>query len=137
MQRREAAAAALGADPPQARPSIDNCRYCTVRHLCDEYWQPATLKALTAAAPNESAVTDLQITIVARHGPSSWDGILEQSRGPASGRPIVLRTKAGSELEFVKGDRIRVLDAYLAPIAGDDASPLVATIGSMSEIFTL
>ena len=135
VDRRRAAANALRANPPQARPSVENCQYCAVRHLCEEYWQPATIRTLAAAAGSESPFMDLQIFIVARHGPSSWDGIVEQSRGVGSGKSIVLRTPNGSELQFALGDRIRVLDVHVSASADNEGQPAVATATAMSEIF--
>jgi PD-(D/E)XK nuclease superfamily len=136
VDRRQAAANALNDNPPQARPSVENCNYCVVRHLCEEYWHPATLQVLSAAAPTDSPFADLQITIVGRHGPSSWDGIIEHSRGSGSGKPIVLRT-ALRELQFAKGNRIRVLDAHVPIVTDNEAQAIVATMTQMSEIFFL
>src|SRR5439155_4252047 len=50
VDRRHAAVKALSTNPPPARPNAENCRYCAVRHMCDEYWRPATMRALAAAA---------------------------------------------------------------------------------------
>jgi hypothetical protein len=130
--RRNAAIAALSEKPPQARPSIDNCRYCSVRHLCDEYWeQPTTISEL-----GDSQFTDLQITIVARHGPSSWDGFIHQPGTASPGRKILLRT-TGPEVEFAKNDRIRVLDVNVSAAPDPENAPLVLTMHSTSEAFIL
>ena len=137
VERSRTAATALSAVPPQARPTIDNCRYCAVRHLCDEYWQPTTVQALTATAPSEAPFRDLQIIIVARHGPSSWDGVIEHSQGTEPEKPILLRTSSGSELHCANGDRIRVLDALVSPTAENDGAPMVVTMNTMSEAFVL
>jgi len=134
VDRRQAAVEALSANPPQARPSIENCRYCAVRHLCEEYWEPATTRALAAADSNHSPFMDLEISIGARHGPSSWDGIVGVSRGVASGKQIVLRT-ASAEVGFASGDHIRVLDAHLSTVADDENQPALATLTTMSEVF--
>jgi hypothetical protein len=137
VERRLGAETALSATPPEARPSVDNCRHCSVRHLCDEYWQSATLQAFTAVAPTETSFKDLQITIVARHGPTSWDGIINQSKDTDSGKQVLLRTNNGSELHFSKGDQIRVLDAHLSNDSDDDNLPIVATMSATSEVFIL
>jgi hypothetical protein len=135
IERRQAAAKALSANPPQARPSIDNCQYCSVRHLCEEYWQPATARALAPATLGTSAFTDLQMSIVGRHGPSSWDGVVEQSRGVSSGRSVLLRTPIASKLDFATGARIRVLDAHITSVADNGDQPVVATSTMMTEMF--
>jgi hypothetical protein len=80
---------------------------------------------------------DLQISIVASHGPSSWDGIVEQGKGVGSGKSMLLRTANGSEVQFAKGERIRVLDAHVSASANNGEQPLVATTTAISEIFLL
>jgi hypothetical protein len=110
---------------PATRPSVDNCRYCAVRHLCDEYWQE-----IPAAV--EPDFTDLQIAVVGRHGPSSWDGIIERSFRKDTAESIVLRTPATSELVFTKGDCIRVLDVHVSTVDEGNV-PIVASMSSMSE----
>jgi hypothetical protein len=80
---------------------------------------------------------DVQISIVGRHGPSSWDGIVEQSPDVACGRPIVLRTPTSAEIELAKGDRVRVLDAHLSAVVDDGGQPIVVTMNAVSEIFRL
>jgi hypothetical protein len=132
--RSQAALKALGTHPPEARPSVEACRYCAVRHLCEEYWLPATARALCAADSNKSPFMDLQVSIVARHGASSWDGVIEVSQGVAAGKQIVLRT-ASPEAGFASGDRIRVLNVRVSTIADDESQPAVATLTTMSEAF--
>ena len=133
VDRRQAAVKALNESPPQARPSVDNCQYCNVRQHCEEYWH--SLEALAAAAPSASPFMDLQISIVARHGVSSWDGVMHQSRGLGSGKSIVLRTPSGSKFQFANGDRIRVLDAYVSASADNENQPVVGTMTGVSEVF--
>src|SRR5262249_54949644 len=50
VARRDAASVAVEAKPPEARPKAVTCRYCTVRHMCDEYWSIATIRRLAAEA---------------------------------------------------------------------------------------
>jgi len=132
--RHQAALKALSARPPEARPSVENCRYCAVRHLCEEYWQLATARALGAAGSDGSPFMDLQLTIAARHGPSSWDGVVEVSQRLAAGKHVVLRTPS-SEAGFGSGDRIRVLNVYVSTVADDESQPAVATVTTTSEAF--
>jgi hypothetical protein len=89
--RRQRAMTVLSERPPQARPTLDNCQYCGVRQLCDQYWCAGTLKALTATG-HDPTYLDLQVLLLAPHGPSSWDGLVELSGTIKSGKPIVLRT---------------------------------------------
>jgi len=130
VSRRQAAMKSLSADPPPARPSADNCRYCAVRHMCEEYWEQVAVAAQAAASSDNPPFVDLQIVIADRHGPSSWDGVVEQS-----GRTVVLRT--GSDVVFRRGDRIRVLNARLTTAEHDETQPMVVTLSMMSEVFVL
>lgn len=136
LDRRQAALKALRANPPEARPGVENCRYCAVRHLCEEYWQPATARALGAADSNRAPFMDLQVSIVARHGPSSWNGVVEVSQSVAAGKQIVLRT-AAPEVGFGIGDRIRVLNVHVSTGPDDESQPTVATLTATSEGFLI
>ena len=133
--RRQAAIQVLSDHPPPARPSIENCHYCSVRQLCDQYW--CTLKALTAATPDtEAAYMDLQISLLKPHGPSSWDGVVELSRTIQSEKPIVLRSFLGTDRQFAGGDKLRVLNARVSQSENED-EPVVGTLTTTSEVFFL
>ncbi len=132
--RRRAALRALGTLPPEARPSVGNCRYCAVRHLCEEYWQPATARSLAAEDSDRAPFMDLQVSIGARHGPSSWDGVVEVAQHVPTGRQIVVRTPS-PEVGFSSGDRIRLLNVHVSTVAEDTSHPAVGTLTAMSEAF--
>ena len=70
-KRSAAALAGLKSDTPQAKTNQDNCRYCTVRHLCEDYWH-WLIQQRTEDAPLTSEYMDIQIKVQAQHGPTSW-----------------------------------------------------------------
>lgn len=133
--RRAAAARALGVHPPEARPSATTCAYCSVRHLCDAYWgkpfPPETQGAW---------FTDVQLELAARHGTTSWDGVVESCSGLARGSGILLRT-VDLPFDLRPGMRVRVLNVRVsAPdvdAAEGEPTPAVASMGLASEIFLL
>jgi PD-(D/E)XK nuclease superfamily len=137
IERSQAAARTLNEHPPQARPSVANCSYCEVRQICEDYWQPTNLRGMAATAPIKSLFMDLQISIRGRHGPSSWDGLVERSSAIETGRPIVLRTPSDFDLQVTNGDKIRILNAQLSAVPDDSSHPVVGTVTATSEVFFL
>lgn len=138
-QRTTAALAATAAHPPAAKPSVDNCAHCYVRHLCDEYWQWLQCREPTSTRPT-TPFADIQVKITGRHGPSSWDGMMGSHAEPTENQPVLLRT-ANTTLKLQPGQRLRILNAHLGPrhekTGDDDDVPTVATIGASSEVFLL
>ncbi len=126
VQRSEGARLSLTQLPPPARPGTETCRFCGVRQLCDSYWQTGELFAMEA----ERRFGDVEATVLSRHGPASWDIIIES----VASKPIgLLRTAMGTE--FAPGERIRILDAAIKLPDGDSDEPVVLTIGAISEVF--
>jgi hypothetical protein len=112
--------------PPPARPSAETCRYCAVRHLCEEFWVDLPHPEVRADRPT---FRDYEGTVGPRNGPRSW--MLGLDRTPGQ---LLLRT--GTETPgFDTGDRVRILD--IAATADDDTAQVVATITRASEVFVL
>ena len=140
LRRRTAEAlASLQADPPEARPSPQNCEFCHVRHLCEEYWH---LHARQQGS-NESAKSrfcDVQIDLTGQHGPSSWDGVIESGPDLEVGAPILLRTTS-PQFELKPGQRVRLLNVHIRVPPGESIEEqqptFVATMGANSEAFLL
>lgn len=113
-----------------ARPSIDNCRYCQVKLLCDEYW--------TSSARDESEqFRDVELVLQSARGDSIWTAKLIS----ASGRPseeVVLR-RSQSELPFWKDlrehMRVRLTDVFVTPRALDEL--LLISLTTFSEALIL
>jgi len=139
--RTAQALADLQVDPPEARPTRENCAYCAVRHLCEDYWPWHAREGPS----NESARTgfgDVQIRLSGQHGPTSWDGMVELGPGLRKGRPILLRT-GNHVFDHQPGQRVRLLNVYMnipgeEPDDDDRPDPtVVATMGASSEAFFL
>ena len=136
-ERASTARSALDASPPEALPIEENCRHCGVRHLCEEYWHMAGKQS---DRTEEGRFTDVQLRIVGRHGPTSWDAVVEQCNGLRAGETILLRT-LGLPFDPQTGQHLRVLNAHVAAPSDDptedDLPPAIATMSSASESFVV
>ena len=132
--RRSAAHEAVSHHPPAARPDPQNCYYCGVRQLCDEYWTAETQRRMVQDG-KDRRFGDVEVTVTGRHGPSSWDARVELSRDVPAGQPAVIRTKG--DLKLRPGDRLRFLDATLTMDDEDQAQPAVITLGTLSEAYAV
>ena len=132
LERRQRADAALAMRPPEARPTLENCRYCGVRQLCDEYW---SLDNQPNRPGTEARFSDTQLRILRRHGPMSFDAVLEPTADDVRGKSALLRVQEPLELE--PGSRFRVLDAGIAVDSDDAAQPVIVTLTMFSEIYAV
>ena len=67
--------------PPLASPSAE-CWHCPVRQMCDEYWRSTFIDRDPGVI-----VTDAEVRILSRNGPTSWRGTLG-----ADGADVLVRT---------------------------------------------
>jgi len=129
--RREEALQALSHRPPVARPSVESCRHCSVRHLCESYWifidEPHK-----EVDGTQSAFIDAQVVVSHRNGPRSWVCTIEHPSHLAERKALIRTTDDG---DFAPGRSVRVLSA----VAEEDAEHelLALTLTSASEIFRL
>jgi PD-(D/E)XK nuclease superfamily len=110
--------------PPPARPAATICRFCNVRHLCEDYWSSIAGTAATAGD-----FVDEQGTIVSQNGPRSWLIEVQPDR-----KPFLLRTPT-EDPGFKVGDHLRLLDVVLA--RDEDLDGAAISITQASEIFQL
>ena len=113
-----------------ARPSIDNCRYCQVKLLCDDYW-------ISSARDESEHFRDVELVLQSARGGSMWEAKLIS----VSGRPteeVILR-RSQSDLpfwnDFREQMRIRLTDVFMTPRAADEL-PLVS-LTTFSEALIL
>lgn len=134
IARRAAAHQAVSEFPPEAKPGPENCKYCSVRQLCDKYWTTETQSRM-AEQPGDQRFADFEVTVLRRHGPSSWDVAVTLSRDPLAGKPAMLRTGGGEV--FPSGARLRILDAAVAVDIESEAQPTIITTGTLSETYAV
>ena len=129
VERGAAARESVSQNPPEARPDPAICGSCQVRQLCEEYWISEVVPKQRYDEARKTHFGDCEVTIIARHGPSSWDARIERPRGEP--RAVVRTALEGLEV----GHRVRLLDGALFVDDEDRGQPLVITLGAMSEIF--
>lgn len=119
----------LALRPPPARPKPEICRFCDVRHLCDDYWM--TVGPTLDVEPMESSTSfvDCEGEIVRRNGPASW--VLSLEGEPA----LALLRTTDERAEFNVGDRVRLLGVAAGTVQAEGASPVVLTMTPFSEAF--
>lgn len=124
---------AIAADPPEAKPGPEQCRYCGVRHMCETYWQPATQQRLANESQGDHrSFVDAEAVVEGRHGPKSWD--IRISAGSDQVRGL-LRTSG--ELDVRPGQKLRILDAAQAVEAPESVGVRCLTIGMLSEVYVV
>ena len=87
--------------PPTANPTEENCRYCSVRHLCDAYWS-ALPPAVTAVSTEQWF--DFEGRILRQNGSKSW---FAHSVGEPSVEVLVRTVE--TDVAFQVGRRVRLL----------------------------
>lgn len=128
--RRLNALSALHQHPPAAKPSKDTCKHCSVRQLCEPYWESGH----SLEESPDGAFCDLEVVITGEHGTTSWEGTSAKAGPLPIGSKLLIRTTQQSE-GFRTGARVRILDLHLA--VSHDSQPSIASAGQASEIFIL
>lgn len=131
VARRADLRAALSQRPPHARPSVTNCMYCGVRHLCDAFWSAGVQRAFGDLS-SDSCFVDVEVTVDSRHGPTSWDVTVQSELPRLAGKPGVLR--AADDLHLPIGACIRLLGASVTQDP-NEAQPILLSVGILSEVF--
>lgn len=136
-KRSIAAIESIKQSPPQANPSEENCRFCSVRQLCSKYWVWLSEMPSREMLP-ALEFADVQMTITGSHGPMSWDGAVECSSAPIVNIPALLRTSTAN-MGLAIGHRVRLLNVSVVTHSDDNHqeanSRLVVTLRSNSELF--
>jgi hypothetical protein len=131
--RGAAARKAIEVHPPEAKPSLERCRYCGVRQLCDAYWQPDTQQRLADERIDETkSYVDVSASVHRQHGPKSWDIFIGVGANRVKG---LLRT--AGDLELWPGQELRILDAAQSLDDSDQSGVRCLTVGQLSEIYAV
>ncbi|MCC6497878.1 MAG: PD-(D/E)XK nuclease family protein [Propionibacteriaceae bacterium] len=114
--------------PPTANPIEENCRYCSVRHLCDAYWS-ALPPAVTAVSTGQWF--DFEGRILRQNGSKSW--FAETLAQPPA--QVLVRT-VETDVAFQAGRRVRLLGVRRSQDP-DDPDRLVISMVGTSEWYPL
>ena len=105
---------------PRAIPSPDICQYCSVRHLCDEYWESGTNEARIYTIDLEMEIQELR---TASSGTVHLPRISSDATifGPIDGIGL--------------GDRVRALELYRS--VEDETAEIQLRVSPLSELFVM
>ena len=130
--RIDAARHAVIVSPPPARPAADLCAWCSVRALCDDYWE-ATTEGLRAEEAGPGNFVDAVVTLREPRGPGFWQAQVSAGTGLAVEAAVQVELRPGRE--GVVGQRLRLLGARWIEGEQDNAIPLLVEVGS-TECFS-
>jgi hypothetical protein len=128
VARVQAADTVTRLPPPTANPTEENCQYCSVRHLCDDYWS-ALPPAVTAVSTDHWF--DFEGRILRQNGSKSW--FAETLAEPPS--EVLVRT-VETDVAFQVGRRIRLIGVRRSQDP-DDPDRLVISMVATSEWYPL
>jgi hypothetical protein len=141
LRRTKLAIDSIKSRPIPAIPSKERCSHCGVRHLCNDYWTQKPQIESLLNLPNNQAFLDIQLRLICRNGPSSWEAEIESSYLIPPAGTVLFRTQPNRPLGLEQGMRIRVLDAFFnVPVSETNMTQPrrpIATLGGPSEVFIL
>ena len=139
LERRTASAReSLKTSPPAASPSWEQCNWCPVKHLCDDYWTPATQTVIASQKTDVNTFVDAQLKLENRLGPKSFAATLISGTGLSPNSSLILSGQ-GQDQYLTAGKTIRVLSGTLESPNHDDLddTPYKITLNRSSERFFL
>ena len=135
VTRAEVARRSVASESPEARPSLDNCSFCGVKQLCDDYWTASTQRQIAGARPPErDGYRDVEVMVTGRHGTFSWDAVVQIDG--AAPKAMLVRSSSG-DLNLQTGRRARMLDVHVGTVHDDQGDTAILTVGSFSEVYEL
>lgn len=124
---------ALSRRPPPAIPTETNCRYCSVRHICDDYWTTFASGIAPSPSGDQRVIfRDIEVNVVSRNGPTSWIVAPQASSASEAGDSALLRTPDDT-MAFEPGTRLRLLN--VTETHDDETQRRLITLTSSSEVF--
>lgn len=115
----------------EARPAEEQCRFCSVRHLCDTYWDQ-----LASVLDDASPLQDLEATIVSVVSKKTCHILVTKGISLPTDNAIILRGELPSYLRQV-GTKIRILDSRVFNESGESPDHPTVYLCSGSEAYGL
>lgn len=128
---------------PEARPTVDNCSYCSVRQLCGAYWTQGTQnfleeeKALRLTARKKNSI-DVEIELENSIAEHIWYAKTLICGSIAQQAQLLVRfasTISQMPVALKSGLRLRLLDVNLLGQRDEEVSVLTISANWQSEIF--
>jgi CRISPR/Cas system-associated exonuclease Cas4 (RecB family) len=140
LERTKSALRSIDLMPPASHPSKDNCPFCMVRHLCDDYWYLQHGPS-TTGYPQDQNCSDFQIRLIEQQGPSSWVVEIERSTLFPSRTVAIFQMKSHPKQRCESETRLRVLNAFIdmpkSVEGGTAVKKPIITLAGPSEAFIL
>ena len=144
VRRTTEAITALRQDVPLAVPSPNNCRFCSVRQICDEYWTTATQARLAQDMREEGLIVgpviDVEVKIIEQQSPAVWRAVVVVSQQLTAGSVVLIQVldEHQSVKTTIQPDRrVRLIDVLLVHQDEDKSFEPLITLGKYSEIFVV
>ena len=115
--RKYAATLALSANPPEARPSADNCRWCSVKQLCDDYWVESVHQRIFDETKENNQPIDAQLKLDYRSHSLEWLATVDCAGELTDGARVIVMLQTPDE-DLRTGQTIRIVGAGTG--SGDD-----------------
>ncbi len=132
LERTKAIRSAIQSGEFLACPSGENCRYCTVRQLCDDYWNSEFL----ALAP-ENKLGDVEAVVIKVLSPRMWQ--LEVIKGFCAeiSNKVYVRGSLPAK-NISEGSTVRLLDVnFETQLTDADLDEYFLQLTTASEIYWL
>jgi hypothetical protein len=139
VARSDTARQRLGLHPPPAVPGPEACAWCPVRHLCAEYWRPATLRQVRPVIEAGERYEDLELELLEPHSPGMWSAAVRASSSLEKGDDVKLQIDASHAAVMQSGRFIRVVGARIIELEDFDAEAPETLIApsAWTEVFVL
>jgi hypothetical protein len=139
VERSEGARQRLELRPPPATPAADVCAWCPVRHLCEEYWRPGTLRQISPLTEDGDRYEDLEIELLAPHGPGMWTAAVRGSSSLKEGSAVRVQVDAVHAALMRKGRVLRILGTRVIELVefDADASATLIAPSMWTELFVV
>jgi len=124
--------ALIDESPPPARPERERCRWCEVRHLCEEYWSDETQARLADEGSPDFADAELRLTHSA--GPGVWYAQILSNGHWRQGEDVIFNARNVPD-RFQNLDEIRILGAQV--LEGPERDRVGLRETRRSEVFLL
>jgi hypothetical protein len=130
-QRANRGQAALSQRPPAALVGTDACRFCDVKHLCEDYWSPYGQELIhEASVPTMRSV---QVEVLQSRGPRSWMTVVNADPYLPAGTHALLTTQ--DPIDVRPGGQLRLIDVWISSPSEEGQYALRLVSGS--EVYYL
>ena len=114
-------------------PSQENCRFCSVRQLCEPYWESDVQATATV---ERTVFGDIEVEIGSRRGPLTWNARTTRRAVLAADTELVVQYDI-ERGEITDGQRIRLMQVAVTLDSENQSGLPSAAVTRESELFHL